>query len=431
MNDIVAFRSEGTNMINNTLAVLLAGGAGTRLQPLTKLRAKPSVPFGGKYRIIDFTLTNCLHSGLRRILVLTQYKSHSMQKHLRDGWSIFNPELGEYITPVPAQMQLGNQWYQGTADAIFQNSNLLKRSEAEYVIILSGDHIYRMDYASMLETHMSLNADATVACMQIPVKDAHHFGVMTMDASQSIIRFQEKPDKVVPSTGDPEHVYASMGIYVFSRKLLLDILEQDSHDENSSHDFGKDILPKLIHTHRVCAHYFGETKGRVSPDNYWRDVGTIDSFYQANMDLLESIPPLDLYQDDWPIRSYQSQTPPARSVPGESGNEGIFINSILSGGSIISGANVSHSILSQNVFIDDEAFVEGSVLFDNVKIGKRSRIKNCIIDKHVIVPENEVIGFDLKADSKRFTVTENGIVVIPQGYEFLEEAQYKEKPASA
>lgn len=405
-------------MIDNTIAIILAGGEGTRLQPLTKLRAKPSVPFGGKYRIIDFTLTNCLHSGLRRILVLTQYKSHSLQKHLRDGWSIFNPELGEYITPVPAQMRHGEKWYQGTADAIHQNSYLLERSDAQWTLILSGDHIYRMDYASMLETHKSLNADATIACMKVPLKEANQFGILTTDNNQTITRFQEKPELVEACADDPEHVLASMGIYVFSTKLLLDILESDNRNENSSHDFGKDILPKLINNRRVCAHHFGESKGRVSPDKYWRDVGTIDSYYQANMDLLKSIPPLDLYQDDWPIRSYQSQTPPARAVPGESGNEGIFINSILSGGTIISGSNVSHSVLFQNVYIDDEALVENSVLFDNVKVGRNVNLNKCIIDKHVVIPDGEIIGYNSDDDRKRFPVTQSGIVVIPQGYIF-------------
>jgi len=405
-------------MIKKTLTIVLAGGEGSRLQPLTKFRAKPSVPFGGKYRIIDFTLTNCLHSGLRRILVLTQYKSHSLQKHLRDGWSIFNPELSEYITPVPAQMRHGNKWYQGTADAIHQNNYLLERSDSQWTLILSGDHIYRMDYASMLETHKSLDADVTVACMNVPIEEANQFGIITTNEDKQIVQFNEKPEKATPNSNDPCYELASMGIYVFSTKLLIDILEIDSLDEHSSHDFGNDILPKLIESHRVCAHHFGETNGRVSPDKYWRDVGTIDSYYQANMDLLKSIPPLDLYQGDWPIRSYQSQTPPARAVPGKSGNEGIFINSILSGGTIICGSSVSHSILFQNVFIDDESQITNSVIFDGVHIGKNVKINKCIIDKAVVIPDNEVIGEDIKKDKKRFTVTNTGIVVIPQSYIF-------------
>lgn len=405
-------------MSKKTLAIILAGGAGSRLQPLTQFRAKPSVPFGGKYRIIDFTLTNCLHSGLRRILVLTQYKSHSLHKHLRDGWSIFNPELGEYITPVPAQMRHGNKWYEGTADAIHQNDYLLKRSHAKWVIILSGDHIYRMDYASMLKTHKKMKADATVACMKVPLAEANQFGIMTTDENQKIIKFQEKPQTADGCEDDPEHALASMGIYIFSKQLLIDILEEDSQDENSSHDFGHDILPKLIHSHQLYAHHFGEPIGRVSPDNYWRDVGTIESYYQANMDLLKSIPPLDLYQDGWPIRSYQSQTPPARAVPGASGHEGVFINSMLAGGTIISGGNVTHSVLFQKVFIDDHASVSNCVIFNNVKVGKDARLNNCIIDKDVVIPNGEVIGEDLAKDRKRFTVTDNGIVVIPKGYIF-------------
>ena len=405
-------------MIDNTLTIVLAGGEGKRLQPLTKFRAKPSVPFGGKYRIIDFTLTNCLHSGLRRILVLTQYKSHSLHKHLRDGWSIFNPELGEYITPVPAQMRQGNKWYQGTADAIHQNNYLLERSDSEWTLILSGDHIYRMDYAAMLTTHKSLNADATIACMRVPIKEANQFGIVTADKNQKITQFNEKPTSPEACINNSNYALASMGIYVFSTKLLIEILEKDSLDENSSHDFGNDILPKLIHSNHVCAHYFGESQGRVLPDNYWRDVGTIESYYQANMDLLKSIPPLNLYQNDWPIRSYQAQTPPARAVPGESGDEGIFINSILSGGTIISGSCVSHSVLFQNVFIDDESQIINSVLFDNVKIGKNVKINKCIIDKGVVVPDGEIIGDNIEKDKQRFTVTETGIVVIPQGYVF-------------
>jgi glucose-1-phosphate adenylyltransferase len=405
-------------MNTNVLAIVLAGGAGGRLQPLTRYRAKPSVPFGGKYRIIDFALSNCLHSGLRRILVLTQYKSHSLHKHLRDGWSVFNPELGEYVTPVPAQMRNGDKWYQGTADAIHQNEYLIRRSHAEWTIILSGDHVYRMDYASMLKTHRRLDADATVACMKVPIEEAGQFGIMSADENRKITRFDEKPEVVVPCNDDAEHALASMGIYIFSTKLLIDVLDKDSRDEASSHDFGKDILPKMIHSHHVCAHYFGEVEGRVSPDNYWRDVGTIDSYYQANMDLLKPIPPMDLYQRDWPIRSYQPQTPPARSVPGDSGTEGIFVNSMLAGGTVISGGNVDHSILFQNIFIDDQALVSNTVVFSNVRVGKNVRLNNCIVDKHVRIPDGEVIGFDPLRDGERFTVSDNGIVVIPENYSF-------------
>jgi len=405
-------------MDKDVLAIILAGGAGGRLQPLTRYRAKPSVPFGGKYRIIDFTLSNCLHSGLRRILVLTQYKSHSLHKHLRDGWSVFNPELGEYVTPVPAQMRIGEKWYQGTADAIHQNEYLIRRSSAEWTIILSGDHIYRMDYASMLKTHQRLDADATVACMKVPVGEASQFGIMTTDDSRRITRFAEKPKSVEPMADDPEHALASIGIYIFSTKLLIEILDADSRDESSSHDFGKDILPKLIHSHRVCAHFFGEVEGRVSPDNYWRDVGTLDSYYQANMDLLKPVPPMDLYQRDWPIRSYQAQTPPARAVPGDSDTEGVFVNSMLAGGTVISGGNVDHSILFQNIFVDDQALISNSVIFSNVKVGKKARLNNCIVDKHVVIPDGEVIGFDPAADRDRFTVSENGIIVIPENYVF-------------
>lgn len=405
-------------MEKDVLAIILAGGVGERLNPLTQNRTKPAVPFGGKYRIIDFTLSNCLHSGLRRILVLTQYKSHSLNKHLRDGWSVFNPELREYVTAVPAQMRHGSKWYEGTADAIHQNDYLIKRSNSEWTIILSGDHIYRMDYASMLKTHQAHKADATVACMKVPIEEASQFGILVTDPDRKITRFEEKPATAEPCIDDSKYALASMGIYIFSTRLLIDVLEKDSQDEESSHDFGRDILPQLIHSHQVCAYFFGEKEGRVSPDNYWRDVGTLESYYQATMDLLKPTPPMDLYQDDWPIRSYQAQTPPARAVPGMSGTEGIFVNSMLAGGTIISGANVDHSVLFQNVFIGDSSLVTNSVIFDNVKVGEKVKLNNCIIDKHVSVPNGEVIGFDLARDRERFTVTDSEIVVIPRNYSF-------------
>lgn len=403
---------------DSTLTVILAGGSGTRLKPLTAERAKPAVPFGGKYRIIDFPLANCLHSGLRRILVLTQYKSHSLQKHLRDGWSIFNPELGEYITVVPPQMRKNDKWYRGTADAIYQNLYMLERSGAEYVLILSADHIYRMDYAAMLKAHRQHEADVTIAAMQVPIEEAKAFGVMAVDSDERISTFEEKPEAPTPLPDDETHALASMGIYIFSLSVLVEALERDSEDDASSHDFGNDILPRLLQEKRLFAYRFGGTAGRVSADNYWRDVGTVDAYYEANMDLLNPIPPLDLYQEDWEIRSYQMQAPPARTVPGEFGTEGIAINSIIAGGVVIAGGSVQHSILFPKVHVGNESFIENSILLNGVKIGNNCHIRQCIIDKDVEVPNGEQIGHDLKRDRERFTVSDKGIVVVPKGYRF-------------
>jgi len=404
--------------LDSTITFILAGGVGSRLHPLTRDRAKPAVPFGGKYRIIDFTLANCLHSGLRRILVLTQYKSHSLQKHLRDGWSIFNPELGDYITPVPAQMRTGEGWYMGTADALHQNLYLIERSGADTTLILSGDHIYRMDYAAMMHTHNRTGADLTVACMEVPLAEARSFGNVILDNTQRVKDFVEKPDHPEPVSSDRDMAMVSMGIYLFSTKLLTEALYNDHQYDNSSHDFGRDIIPQLIKDHKVYAHIFGTEEGRVTPDHYWRDVGTIDSYYQANMDLLKPVPSLNLYQDDWPIRSYQQQTPPARTVPGNTGTEGIFINSILADGTIIAGGSVQHSILFPKVFIDDEAMIEDTILFEGVHVGARSMLRRCIIDKHVHVPADERIGYDNDKDRERFTLSDDGIVVVPKGYRF-------------
>lgn len=405
-------------MLDQTLTILLAGGVGSRLQPLTSERTKPAVPFGGKYRIIDFSLSNCLHSGLRRILVLTQYKSHSLNKHLRDGWSIFNPELGEYVTAVPPQMRTGERWYAGTADAIYQNLYLLERSGAEQALILSGDHIYRMDYAAMLRQHSDSGADVSIACMQVPVAEAGAFGVVSIDDEQRITDFHEKPEQPAAVPGQPDIALVSMGIYVFSMQLLQETLHADHGQADSSHDFGRDILPRLLREHRVQAYPFGGESGRVSPDRYWRDVGTIDAYYEANMEMLKPLPALNLYQDDWIIRSYQPQTPPARTVPGSSGNEGIFINSIVAGGAVIAGGNVQHSILFPHAFIDDEAQVQGAILFDRVRVGEGAQVRNCIIDKDVSVPPHTRIGLDPEADRKRFDLSSGGIVVVPKGYRF-------------
>jgi glucose-1-phosphate adenylyltransferase len=405
-------------MQNQTLTFILAGGEGSRLYPLTARRSKPSVPFGGKYRIIDFTLTNCLHSGLRRILVLTQYKSHSLNKHLRDGWSIFNPELGEFITPVPAQMNRGEHWYEGTADAIFQNLNLLERSNPEYTMILSGDHIYRMDYDAMLKSHQASSADVTIACMEVSTEEARQFGVVVINDDQQIIAFEEKPDQPTPIPSNPQKALVSMGLYVFSTELLKTALMRDQQMKDSSHDFGKDVLPRLVKDKKVYAYKFGGEQGRVTPDRYWRDVGTIDAYYKANMDLLAPVPPLDLYQKNWSIRTYQPQTPPARTIPGTSGTEGVFINSILSSGVVISGGNIRDSVLFAGSYIDDKAIIEKSILFSGVHVGSGARLKNCIIEKSVKIPPEEQIGHDLVKDRQRFTVTESGIVVVPHGFIF-------------
>lgn len=404
--------------MQDTLTVVLAGGVGSRLSPLTDNRAKPAVLFGGKYRIIDFTLTNCLHSGLRRILVLTQYKSHSLQKHLRDGWSVFSPELGEYITAVPPQMRTGEQWYSGTADAIYQNLWLLSRSEAKYVVVLSGDHIYRMDYAPMLQYHKTNDADLTIACMEVPCEEAKEFGVVAVDESNKIIEFSEKPSKPASLPDDPEKSLASMGIYIFTTAALIDALEQDAEDSTSSNDFGKDIIPKLIKKDKVYSHKFGDCEGRVTKDVYWRDVGTIDSFYQANMNLLEPVPPMDLYQKDWAVRTYEPQLPPARTTSSATGKEGIFINSLISSGVIISGGSVKNSVLSSNIKVNDNTTVIGSILFDHVEVGENCQLKNCIIDKNVKIPSGTKIGINKKEDAKRFTISEGGIVVVPESYTF-------------
>ncbi|EIC29658.1 MULTISPECIES: glucose-1-phosphate adenylyltransferase [Methylomicrobium] len=405
-------------MLDKTLSIILAGGAGSRLHPLTAERAKPSVPFGGKYRIIDFTLSNCLHSGLRRILVLTQYKSHSLQKHLRDGWSIFNPEVSEYITPVPPQMRTGNSWYAGTADAIMQNLYLLERSHAAYVLVLSGDHIYRMDYAALLHFHQEQGAELTIACMRVPLEEARGFGVMSVDPSQRVVEFREKPANPQALPDDSQHALVSMGIYVFDMDLLCRELKFDHELAESRHDFGKDIIPRLIGRQRVFAYRFGGEKGRVTPDRYWRDVGTVDSYYTANMDLLLPVPPINLYQRDWPIRTYPGQYPPARMAPGHSGRPGQFDNSLICGGAVIMGGTVRHSILSAQVRVDDDARVEDSILFKGVQVGAGAVLKRCIIDKYVSVPSGEKIGIDPVADAVRFTVSESGVTVVPKGYRF-------------
>ena len=412
--------STGTDLMHEkTITIILAGGIGSRLHPLTANRAKPAVPFGGRYRIIDFALSNCLHSGLRRILVLTQYKSHSLQKHLRDGWSIYNAELGDYITPVPPQMRTGDSWYRGTADAIYQNLFLLERSDTEYALILSGDHIYRMDYEAMLEQHQRSGAALTVACLTVTLDEARSFGVMTVDEEDRVVSFDEKPKAPRGIPGDPGHALASMGVYVFSMPLLADLLREDSR-KDTSHDFGADIIPSMVGTHRVMAYRFGGPSGRVTADRYWRDVGTLDAYYEANMDLLRPLPAIDLYQGDWPIRTYEGQHPPARSVPGPSGREAEIVNCMLASGTLVIGATLRHTILFPNVRVEEGAIVENSLLFEGVTVGEGAQLRNCIVEKHVAIPAGERIGFDPARDAKRFTVSDRGIVAIGKGTSFAD-----------
>jgi len=403
----------------HTLAVILAGGLGSRLYPLTKDRAKPAVPFGGKYRIIDFTLSNCINSGLRKIIVLTQYKSSSLIRHLRDGWTILNPELGEYILNIPPQMRISTDWYLGTADALYQNLYFIHSANPKYTLILSGDHVYKMDYSKLLWFHRRKGAELTIAGKVVPLKDAHHFGVMHVDASMKIIAFDEKPEHPQPIPDSPDFALISMGIYVFNTDFMIDILKKDAEDPHSSHDFGKDIIPSLIRRHKVFSYPFGGTrrKTRLPDDTYWRDVGTLDAYWEANMDLASVTPKFDLYDPEWPFRTYQGQFPPAKSVYDNvsGGRVGAALDSLVCGGVVISGGRIIRSILSPGVRIHSYAEVIESVLLDGVDVGRRARIRRAIIDKEVKIPKGAEIGYDLEEDAKRFTVTEGGIVVVPRG----------------
>jgi glucose-1-phosphate adenylyltransferase len=393
--------------------MILAGGRGERLLPLTQHRAKPAVPFAGKYRIIDVTLSNCLNSGLRKIAVLIQYKSHSLDRHIRRGWSIFNPELGEFIFSIPPQQRISAEWYRGTADAVHQNLFLLEQEQPKYLLVLSGDHIYKMNYADMLRYMQVTEADAVVGALEWPVEEARPFGVLGVDESNRVTRFEEKPPNPFPLPHDPTHAFISMGIYLFRTDQLYDELRKDA-GMATAHDFGKNIIPNMIQANKkVFAYNFeDENKKQVK---YWRDIGTVDAYYEANMDLVGVDPLLNLYDEAWPIRTYQGQFPPAKFVfadqyPG--GRVGLALDSIVSGGCIISGGKVQKSILSPDVLVNQYADVQESVIMENVEIGERARIRHAIIDKGVIIPPGTVIGYDLDADRARYTVTEDGVVVV-------------------
>jgi len=403
--------------MKNTLAVILAGGRGERLEPLTRDRAKPAVPFGGAYRIIDFTLSNCLNSGFRRMLLLTQFKSMSLDRHINLGWRRFIcSELGEFIDVVPPQQRIYAHWYQGTADAVYQNIYTIEKERPEYIVILAGDHIYQMDYGTMLAYHCESGADVTIGALLVDKEDARQFGVMQTDTSSRVIGFQEKPREPTTIPGSATQCLASMGIYVFSARLLFELLLEDANSQASSHDFGKDILPSIIQTHQVVAFPF---RGRSNEeDAYWRDVGTLDAYYAANMDLVAVEPELNLYDDQWPIRTYERVLPPPKFVfsgAEDPRRKGHALDSIVCSGCIVSGGEVVGSVLGPRVRINSYAHVEKSILFDDVYVGRHTKIRRAIVEKGVRIPAGKTIGEDLELERRRgFTVTPGGVTLIPR-----------------
>jgi len=403
----------GSSVLRDTVTVILAGGQGERLSPLTSLRSKPAVPFGGRYRIIDFTLSNCLNSGLRRIYVLTQYKSDSLNMHLYEAWSIFNPELGEFIYSVPPQRKLNNDWYLGTANAIYQNLNLFSDKKAKWVLILSGDHIYKMDYLKLIDYHIKKESDLTISCIEVPKDQATRFGIVSINENYNVESFIEKP-KNPPEIPDKKGFsFVNMGIYVFKASVLRDVLSEMEAKKIKSNDFGQDVIPYMIESQlKVFAYRFIDENKKQQA--YWRDIGTIDSYYAANMDLISVIPEFNLYDESWPMRGFRYQFPPAKTVSHEGERVGRTLNSLVCDGTIVSGGLVERSILGSNVRVNSYSYVTDSIIMDNVVIGRHARIRRAIIDKNVVVPEGYEIGFDPIEDKKKFTVSETGIVVIPK-----------------
>jgi glucose-1-phosphate adenylyltransferase len=402
--------------VKDVLTLILAGGKGTRLEPLTRDRAKPAVPFGGQYRIVDFTLSNCLNSNLRRILVLTQYKALSLQRHVNEAWGFLSRELREFVEVLPPQQRIDEHWYKGTADAIYQNIYSIEKEDPRYVLILAGDHIYKMDYSDMIRSHIEHEADLTIGCIPVPLREGSSFGIMHVDAQNNVVRFLEKPREPPPMPDDPNHCLGSMGIYVFTARPMYELLCQDATRSESDHDFGKNIIPSMIEKMRVSAYRFRDKNRKAVP--YWRDVGTLDAYYQANMDLVEVDPVLNLYDREWPIRTLQPQLPPPKFVFSDEGSQenvrrGEATDSMVCQGCIVSGGHVRRSILSPNVRVNSYALVENSILFEGVDVGRHCRIRRAIIDKDVKIPANSTIGHDLDQDRRRgFQVTEQGVVVI-------------------
>lgn len=400
-------------MTRNTLAVVLAGGRGTRLKQLTDWRAKPSMPFGGKFRIIDFSLSNCVNSGIRRIGVATQYKAQSLIRHIQRGWSFLDGRFQEFVELMPAQQRVVESWYQGTADAVFQNLDLLRRHDPEYVLVLGGDHVYKMDYGKMLACHVAQSADMTVACVEVSLEEARAFGVMSVDEDLRVTDFAEKPADPAPLPGKPGRALASMGIYVFNARFLYEQLIRDADEPGSSHDFGKDLIPYALSRYRVFAHHFGDScVNRVGDTPYWRDVGTVDAYWEANLELVKVTPDLDLYDKDWPIWTHQEQLPPAKFVFDNDSRRGQALDSMVSGGCVISGSTVRRSLLFSNVRVNSYGLIEDSVILPNVEVGRHARLRKVVVDKNCSIPPGLEAGFDPEEDRQRFHVTENGVTLI-------------------
>ena len=406
-----------SQLTRNTFAMVLAGGRGSRLHQLTDWRSKPAVPFGGKFRIIDFTLSNCVNSGVRRIGVATQYKAQSLIRHVQLGWSFLDGRLGEFIEIMPAQQQVNeSQWYRGTADAVFQNMREVRHAGPEYVLLLSGDHGYRMDYGRILAAHVERNADLTVACIEVPADEARAFGVMAVDAGYRVLSFEEKPALPQHIPGRPGVALASMGIYVFNARFLFEQLQRDADDPKSSHDFGKDVIPHCVRRYRTFAQRFEESHvGEAGKPAYWRDVGTLDAYWEANMDLVQVTPQLNLYDENWPIWTWQPQSPPAKFIFDDDDRRGLAVNSMVAGGCIVSGATIRRSMLFSGVSVLSYSTLEDSIVLPNVRIGSHCILKKCIIDKHCSIPDGTEIGVNPVQDRKRFRVTPSGIALVSRG----------------
>ncbi|MGV6818750.1 MAG: glucose-1-phosphate adenylyltransferase [Thiotrichales bacterium] len=399
-----------SRLTKETLALVLAGGRGSRLKELTMWRAKPAVPFGGKFRIIDFPLSNCINSGIRRVGVITQYKAHSLIKHIQNGWSFLRGEFGEFIDLMPAQQRIESSWYQGTADAIFQNLDIIRENHPKYILILAGDHVYKMDYGPMLAEHVENNADLTIGCFEVPLEAAKEFGVMAIDENNQIHDFSEKPEQPSPIPGKPDLALVSMGFYVFNTEFLYEQVIKDHENLFSEHDFGKNIIPEAVKSHRTFA--YSSIDPKTEKQNYWRDVGTVDSFWQANLELIGVEPELNLYDEEWPIWTYQTQAPPAKFVFDDDDRRGMAVDSMVSGGCIVSGATVRHSLLFSKVRVLDGSVLEDAVVLPDAHIGLNCTIKKAVIDRGCVIPDGMKIGVDPAEDKKRFRVSPKGVVLV-------------------